>query len=167
MKTRIFIFAALLFGAVNIHAQSSIGIGTTTPNASAALELYNASSRGLIVPRMTTAQRDADIKSPKAGILIYNTTTVSFQVSTANSTWFDINTNSTSAVASGTSTNTGKVGIGTTTPDANTALDVVATSKGLLLPRGTTDPTGVAGMIYYNTATNRVKGFTTTWVNLF
>ncbi|MBK9735360.1 MAG: hypothetical protein IPO92_10480 [Saprospiraceae bacterium] len=53
------------------------------------------------------------------------------------------------------------VGIGTLTPNANAALDVVATNKGLLIPRvaltSTTSnaPVGafVAGMMVYNTAT--------------
>jgi uncharacterized protein (TIGR02145 family) len=51
---------------------SSIGIGTTTPNASAITEM-NSSTQGFLPPRMTTAQRDA-IVSPAAGLTIYNTT---------------------------------------------------------------------------------------------
>jgi hypothetical protein len=52
-------------------------------------------------------------------------------------------------------------------PDSNTALDVVSDSKGILLPSATADLTGIAGMIYYNTTTNRVKGYTTSWIDLF
>jgi hypothetical protein len=76
-------------------------------------------------------------------------------------------TGTTSAAASGTTSSTGKVGIGTATPNANAVLDVTSTNKGVLLPQSTTDPTGVAGMIYYNTASNTVKLYNgTSWITL-
>jgi hypothetical protein len=159
-------FTFLAAVLVTASTYSQVGIGKDTPDASAVLDLSNAGNQGFILPRMTTTERDADIKSPKAGILIYNTTTVSFQVSQV-STWLDINTNTTTAVSTGISSNTGIVGIGTVTPDSNTALDVVSDSKGILLPSATADPTGIAGMIYYNTTTNTVKGYTTSWIDLF
>ena len=57
----------------NIHNNgSSIGIGTTNPNASAKLEIAST-TQGFLPPRMTTAQRNA-ISSPSAGLTIYNTT---------------------------------------------------------------------------------------------
>ena len=53
-----------------------VGIGTTTPAASAALEV-RSTSKGLLLPRLTTAQRDALTASttapPVAGLLIYLT----------------------------------------------------------------------------------------------
>ncbi len=57
---------------------------------------------------------------------------------------------------------TGSVGVGTTTPDANAALDVSSTAKGLLMPRlalvATYNPAPlsahVAGMLVWNTATS-------------
>lgn len=48
------------------------GIGTNTPDASAALDI-SSTTKGLLIPRMTTAQRDA-IASPATGLLIWNTT---------------------------------------------------------------------------------------------
>jgi len=49
----------------------NVGIGTTDPTASAALEL-SASDKGFLPPRMTTAQRDAlNPKTP--GLMVYNT----------------------------------------------------------------------------------------------
>ena len=50
-----------------------VGIGTTTPDPSAALDIVS-SSRGLLPPRLTTAQRDA-IPAPAAGLIIFNTDT--------------------------------------------------------------------------------------------
>jgi len=49
----------------------SVGIGTSTPAASALVEI-TSTSKGFLPPRMTTAQRDA-ITSPVAGLTIYNT----------------------------------------------------------------------------------------------
>jgi hypothetical protein len=164
MKKLLLIITVLLSSS---YSFAQVGIGTATPDPSAALHLKSSGTQGFIVPRMSTSDRDENIREPKAGILIFNTSTVTFQVS-QGITWFDINTNATTPVEIGTSSNTGGiVGVGTTSPDANTALDVVSATKGLLLPLNATDPTGAAGMIYYNTTTNRVKGFTTGWIDLF
>lgn len=54
----------------------SISIGVTAPNAAAAFQI-DSTTRGLLLPRMTTAQRDA-IGSPPAGLLVFNTTTSAF-----------------------------------------------------------------------------------------
>ncbi len=47
------------------------GIGTTTPNASAKLEVAST-DKGFLLPRMTAAQRGA-IASPANGLLVYQT----------------------------------------------------------------------------------------------
>ena len=62
----------------------NVGIGQTdfTPDASAVLELQ-ATNKGFLVPRMTTAQRDA-ITNPANGLLIYNTTDANFWYYDAN-----------------------------------------------------------------------------------
>jgi len=61
--------AALLVSSV--WAQQNVGIGTNTPHPTALLELYST-SKGLLIPRMTQAERDA-ISSPATGLLIYQT----------------------------------------------------------------------------------------------
>lgn len=63
---------ALLMGGNNVHGVGAVGIGTAAPDASAALEIFS-STKGLLLPRMTSAQRDA-IPTPVAGLQIYNTT---------------------------------------------------------------------------------------------
>lgn len=55
-----------------VQGDGAIAIGTTPANTSAILDI-SSTSRGVLSPRMTTAQRDA-IASPAAGLSIYNTT---------------------------------------------------------------------------------------------
>ncbi len=62
--------AATLFASFPLYAQN-VGIGTTTPHASAQLELSSA-NRGFLMPRMSTAERNA-IPSPARGLMIFNT----------------------------------------------------------------------------------------------
>ena len=59
----------------------------------------------------------------------------------------------------------GLVGINTATPRA--ALDIVATGA-MIVPAGTTAqrPTGVAGMVRYNSTTARFEGYGTSWLTL-
>jgi hypothetical protein len=61
------------FGSQNIVTTGSVGIGTTSPNASCILDI-SSTNRGFRPPSMTTGQRDS-IASPVAGVVIYNTTT--------------------------------------------------------------------------------------------
>jgi hypothetical protein len=66
------ISSLLLLVSINIlHAQNSVGIGTTTPNASAQLDV-TSTTKGLLIPRMTSTQRVA-IASPVPGLLVYQT----------------------------------------------------------------------------------------------
>ena len=65
-------YALSLLGSGNIFPSSgSVGLGTTTPNASALLEAQ-ATNKGVLFPRMTQAQRDA-IASPATGLLLFQT----------------------------------------------------------------------------------------------
>lgn len=61
-------------GVIRYYCNSagSTGIGTSTPSSKAILDL-TSTTKGLLLPRMTTTQRDA-ITSPDAGLIIYNTT---------------------------------------------------------------------------------------------
>jgi hypothetical protein len=74
-------FLILVFFLVPLFVGAQVGIGTVNPDPSALLELYS-NSAGLLVPRMTTAERDL-IVAPAVGLLIYNT-------STSNFNFFDI-----------------------------------------------------------------------------
>jgi len=59
------------------HGQA-VGIGTSSPNASAQLDI-TSTTKGLLLPRMTSAQRTA-IASPAAGLMVYETTTSSIYI---------------------------------------------------------------------------------------
>ncbi len=66
--TKIF---SLLFLLASLQATAQVGIGTTTPNTSAALEIKDT-ARGILIPRLTQAQRNA-ISNPAEGLMIYQT----------------------------------------------------------------------------------------------
>lgn len=61
----------LMIGAVKGTMNAQVGIGTTTPDASAALDI-TATDKGLLIPRMTTAQKSA-IVNPATGLMVYDT----------------------------------------------------------------------------------------------
>jgi hypothetical protein len=71
MKQCILLFGALCLFLTSAMAQNNVGIGTTTPSASAALDVQST-TQGMLVPRMTAAQRTA-IASPATGLLVYQT----------------------------------------------------------------------------------------------
>lgn len=53
------------------HTYGNVGIGTTSPTASALLDV-SSTTKGLLTPRMTQAQRNA-IPSPAPGLLVFQT----------------------------------------------------------------------------------------------
>lgn len=65
------ILVVVLTVLLSLTAQSQVGIGTTTPNASSILELAST-TQGMLAPRMTSAQRTA-IVSPANGLLVFDT----------------------------------------------------------------------------------------------
>ena len=87
------VFLILLSFVISIQVYGQTGIGTTTPNASAKLEIA-ATDKGLLIPRMTNTQK-GNITSPANGLLIYQTDgVVGFYVNTGTSaspTWTRIN----------------------------------------------------------------------------
>ena len=73
----IIVFAGLF---LSIHLQAQTGIGTTTPHASAKLDV-SAANKGFLPPRVTlTSNTDATtIPSPAEGLLVYNLGSVGLQ----------------------------------------------------------------------------------------
>ncbi len=56
----------------SLASMAQVGIGTTSPNTTAALDV-ESTTKGFLPPRMTTVQRNA-IASPADGLTIFNTT---------------------------------------------------------------------------------------------
>jgi hypothetical protein len=54
------------------QSTGSVGIGTTTPDASAALDVPST-TKGVLFPRMTTTEKNA-ISSPAEGLVVYDLT---------------------------------------------------------------------------------------------
>lgn len=53
------------------YSQNNVGIGTTTPHPSALLHV-DGSDKGMLIPRLTTAQRNS-IAAPANGLMVYDT----------------------------------------------------------------------------------------------
>jgi|CXWL01.1.fsa_nt_gi hypothetical protein len=79
MKKKLLLLS-LLAATFFTNAQN-VGIGTTSPNTSALLDV-SSTAKGFLPPRMTTVQRDA-IATPSQGLMIFNTTTQSLEIFTA------------------------------------------------------------------------------------
>jgi N-acetylneuraminic acid mutarotase len=68
MKKLVLLIAIALAGLAS--SAQSVGVGTTAPNPSAILDV-SSTNKGMLMPRMTTAQRNA-IVSPAVGLTILN-----------------------------------------------------------------------------------------------
>lgn len=82
----IFLLLVLVGFVLTVNAQS-VGIGTATPDASAALEVSSV-TQGMLVPRMSTAQREM-IVNPVQGLLVFDITSNSFWFRNSSS-WVEL-----------------------------------------------------------------------------
>jgi hypothetical protein len=86
IRTLFFICFSLLFS----EAISQVGIGTTDPHASSMLDVQST-SKGILTPRMTTAQRTA-ISEPANGLMVYDLDERAFYFYEDNTeTWVELN----------------------------------------------------------------------------
>ncbi|MBK9382218.1 MAG: hypothetical protein IPN39_12960 [Chitinophagaceae bacterium] len=113
------IICVLIIVQCYLTTAQTVGIGTTTPNASAQLDIVST-NKGLLIPRMTAAQRAA-IASPAIGLMVYETTTNSLWLFNGT-VWVQQSSGGVSPWAvSGDNiynTNSRNVGIGTNTPSS-------------------------------------------------
>jgi hypothetical protein len=117
---RCFLMAILLWH-VSAQAQNA-GIGTDNPDKAAQLQIHST-TRGLLIPRLSTAQMNA-INLPATGLLIYNTSTSRFRYNSgtaASPVWQTITTTGDAVagygaywVRNGNDISTGVASIGTT-----------------------------------------------------
>lgn len=88
LKELVIIISSMVIMSAQMNGQNvGIGTNTFTPDNSALLELQSTNS-GLLLPRMTTAQRDA-ISNPAQSLLIFNTTTKCFETYVGN-VWYTV-----------------------------------------------------------------------------
>ncbi len=155
------IYSALFTGG-------NVGIGTSSPAATAKVDITSTNS-GLLIPRMTTAQRTA-ITSPATGLIIFNTECNLIQYYTGTK-WVSINNNITnggcgtstgcSASADGDYTVLKFTGVGTTTwtvPCGVTSIDYLVVAGGGggggEIATGVSGSGGGAGGLVYATGVN-------------
>jgi hypothetical protein len=87
MKKQILILLTILISGLSTTAQVGISATNTPPNASAMLDV-SSTNKGLLPPRMSTAQRNA-IASPADGLLVFDTNTQSYWYR-RSSTWTEL-----------------------------------------------------------------------------
>ncbi len=152
--TSILIFIAFLVGllfAPLLHAQSPtygkygygqrdwISIGDLNPaSASAAIDI-KSTTKGALLPRMSTAQRNA-ILAPPEGLTLYNTSTNKFNYYNSAS-WLEFGQ-----------------AINVSTPDLSAIFEASSTAKGFLIPRMSTSErdaitSPATGLMLFNTTT--------------
>ncbi len=86
---RFLFFLFLLLNVSVVCSQNNVGIGTATPAPSSILDL-NANDKGVLVPRLTTAQRLA-IVAPANSLLVFDTDVdCFFYYSTATISWVSL-----------------------------------------------------------------------------
>lgn len=156
---KFFLLIVILVYQTLIFSQSvAINTDGAAAHGSAALDI-KSTDKGMLVPRMTTAQRTA-ISNPATGLLVFDTTTGSFWFY-SGSTWTNLVDSNNGTSVWGTTgnniynTNAGNVGIGTTSPNANALLHLQSTSKGMLLPTLSNDQmeaisNPASGLMVYN-----------------
>ena len=174
---------------VSLLQAQNVGINTSTPDASAALDV-TSTTQGVLVPRMTQAQRTI-IATPATGLLVYQTDGSAGFYFYDGASWVAVSGSgpvgpqgatgllTSGAVAGNTPywsgsawvvnnsnihNNGAGVGIGTTNPSASAKVEIASTTQGFLPPRMTTAQRDAItspsiGLVIYNTTTNCLNYF--------
>jgi hypothetical protein len=135
-----------------IFSFAQVGIGTSSPAASAQLEV-NSTNKGFLLPRISlTGTSSADpVISPVTGLLIYNTATISdvnpgfyywsgsawirlIGPNDVSSGFLDLSSDQTAA---GSKSFTGNVRVGTSSATSSAVFEIVSTTQGFLPPKMT------------------------------
>ena len=164
------VFMAIIFCTsfqTGFAQQPGVAINTdgSAPDAKAILDI-KSTEKGILIPRMTTAQRTA-INPATTGLLVFDNTASSFWFYNGTA-WVELAGGAGGGsywAASGNNiynTNSGTVGIGISTPHASSLLELKATGKGLLIPRmlnaellGISNP--AKGLLLYDSSSNRMR----------
>jgi hypothetical protein len=124
MKNLLLLLITFLTVLSNLNAQVGINATNTPPNPTAMLDV-NSPTKGLLIPRMTAAQKAA-INPVPTGLMVYDLTLNQFSYFNG-SIWIDVSGASgspwTVSAPNSYYNNSGNVGIGTTSPTSK--LDVL------------------------------------------
>jgi Collagen triple helix repeat (20 copies) len=132
MKNNFKFLTAFFLLAVGVN-YAQTGVGTTTPDASAVLDV-SSTTKGFLVPRHSTASRDL-IALPATGLIIYNTSTNQLQTNIG-----------TPAAPSWSSSGVGPAGpVGPQGPAGNDGATGATGATGAVGPVGPAGPVGPQG----------------------
>ena len=157
--------AGIYSDTLTLYRNGNVGIGTTNP--AVPLHLY-AASPSLRLETSTSSGRYLTIQKDNAGQAIFTSTSDDNSTSLAAIVLNAANTSVRPILdiqAGGVSrmfvTNAGRVGIGTSTPNAILDLAGTGSQSALLVPRDNqaSRPAGINGMIRYNTSTSGFEGY--------
>ncbi len=155
MKTLKLFFATIaIIVSFNLIGQVAINNEGLSPDSSAMLDV-KSNSTGILIPRMTTTQRDA-INNPADGLMIYNISDSAFYFYNGIS-WKNVNeaVSDNDWTISGNdmySTVSGNVGIGTTTPGSK--FEVYNNGLAVDIRRGTND---LGGIMFHEVGTSNTQ----------
>ena len=151
----------LSVSANSIITQTAInaGVNNTTPETRALLDL-SSTDKGLLIPRLTTAQRlliDTTTNAGNiAGLIVYDLTSKGYWFFNGVK-WLELSVSANSIITQ-TAIN---AGVNNTTPETRALLDLKSTDKGLLMPRLTkaqrqlidtvTNPNQIIGLTVFDT----------------
>jgi hypothetical protein len=158
---------SLTVSGTNLDTASSVII-IDSNGSSQTLSISSKSSTSVIVVPNTTYQFNLNAIYSLVVRNAYAETTVSFSVNATNIAAGSFSVGTSYLVV----TSSGAVGVGTATPTTGAALDISgsgATASSIIIPRDTTAnrPSGVNGMIRYNTTTNKFEVFeNSAWATL-
>ena len=127
---------------------SNLGVGTTSPHASALTDM-TSTTQGFLPPRMTTVQRNA-IASPALGLVIFNTTTNCLNFFAGNG-WNEacgslVNTGLLNTLNCAGATTTGTLTSGSSANGVSTAISYTGGNAGTYSAQNVAS-TGVLGLI--------------------
>jgi hypothetical protein len=123
---------------------TNIGIGTTVPEPSSIVDIFSE-SKGFLMPRLSTSQRD-DITEPATGLMIYNTTLNDGQLNTGTSS-IPIWTGIKGAEAPMTYSVSGGNSV------------VTSSTSDLLIPDMTISPSSGSYIVFFNAMLTSSQGF--------
>jgi hypothetical protein len=90
LKKSLFVLLIFVFGSTFNTSFAQVGIGTSTPDSSAVLDI-SSTTKGMLAPRLTTVERMA-INAPAESLLVYDTDANAFYYyDTSLPAWVKIN----------------------------------------------------------------------------